>query len=80
ALPSTEERLAFGMVARLRLADPQTLAIGEGANVRLATFIDGLANDLGTLSDTIARVYLSHLVSNPAPAATPPAGPGGGEV
>jgi uncharacterized alpha-E superfamily protein len=59
---SAEERLATGILTRVRLADvPRLTAIGpDGRREGLEILLAGLAEDLPALADRLTSRYLSH--------------------
>jgi uncharacterized circularly permuted ATP-grasp superfamily protein/uncharacterized alpha-E superfamily protein len=62
AARSPEARLAMGSLARVRLADVETICTPDatGARAGLVELLGALGRDLPALSDAITRSYLSH--------------------
>jgi uncharacterized circularly permuted ATP-grasp superfamily protein/uncharacterized alpha-E superfamily protein len=62
ALRTTEERIAIGALAQLRLVEPGVLGeVGaSGVRGRLAGLLARLAADVPALSDAVTQSYLSH--------------------
>jgi uncharacterized circularly permuted ATP-grasp superfamily protein/uncharacterized alpha-E superfamily protein len=66
-----EERIAIGMLTRLRLVEPETLDEADAAGMRgrLAALLDDIAAEVPALSDAVTQSYLSHAVG-PQPLST----------
>jgi uncharacterized circularly permuted ATP-grasp superfamily protein/uncharacterized alpha-E superfamily protein len=62
AVRSDEERLAAGMLARVRLADVSRLCVigADGTRGGLDALLGGVLTDLPALADVLTRRYLTH--------------------